>query len=127
MLRIIEAEPLIENLISINKDRNIDEIDNNSKVVGIKFQGNSQAKLAKSNNIIRPDFLDKSKLLVEISSKSGFFILKVRLAFAKLRQAFSQPSILYHFNPKYHICVETDTSSYIISEVLIQLTLDNLS
>ena len=35
--------------------------------------------------------------------------------------------ILYHFDPERHIRIEMDASSYAISEVLSQLTSDNLS
>ena len=49
-----------------------------------------------------------------------------RLAFTKLKQAFFKPSILHHFNPEYHIRIETDASGYAISGVFSQLTSDDL-
>ena len=56
-----------------------------------------------------------------------FLTFEARLAFTKLRQAFVIALILYHFNPNYHICIETDVSGYAIGGVLSQLTPDNLS
>ena len=49
-----------------------------------------------------------------------------RQAFIQLRQAFIEAPILQHFDPKYYIRIETDMSSYVISGILSQLTLDNL-
>ena len=44
--------------------------------------------------------------------------------FTKLKQAFLKALIFYHFDPKYHISIGTDISSYAIGEVLSQLILD---
>ena len=57
--------------------------------------------------------LSKSKNL----SKSDFFILRAKLVFTKLRQAFVKAPILYHFDPKRHIRIETGTSDYAIGGV----------
>ena len=67
--------------------------------------------------------LSKSKKTVE---SSNFITFRAKLAFTKLRQAFFKALILYHFYPKRHIQIETDTSGYIIGRVFRQLTLDNL-
>ena len=56
--------------------------------------GKKGHKMSKSKNLF------KSKKTVEYSD---FLILGVRLAFTKLRQAFIQAPILYHFDPKYYI------------------------
>ena len=45
-----------------------------------------------------------------------------RRAFTQLRQAFTKAPILQHFDPEYHIQIETDASGYAISDVLSQLT-----
>ena len=37
--------------------------------------------------------------------------------FSKLRQAFLKALILYYFDPKRNIWIETDLSGYAISEV----------
>ncbi len=49
-----------------------------------------------------------------------------RKAFTKLKQVFVKASILNHFDPEYHIRIETDISGYIIDRNFSQLTLDNL-
>ena len=50
-----------------------------------------------------------------------------RKAFNQLRQKFTKAPILQHFDPKYHIRIETDTLSYTIGGVLSQLTVDHLT
>lgn len=57
----------------------------------------------------------------------GFLTVKAILAFVKLKQGFIKALILYHFDPEYHICVETNLLGYAIYRVFSQLTLDNLS
>ena len=77
--------------------------------------GKKGRKTSKSKN------LSKFKKTVE----SNFLIRKARLAFTKLRQAFTKAPILYHFDPGRHIRMKTDVSGYAISRVLSQLTLDD--
>ena len=48
-------------------------------------------------------------------------------AFNQLRQAFTEASILWHFDPEDHIRIETNTSNYIIGGVLSQLTFNHLT
>lgn len=62
-----------------------------------------------------------------LESKIGFFILRARLAFAKLRQVFIIAPIIYHFDLKYHFRIGTNISDSVIGGVLYQLTLDGLS
>ena len=59
------------------------------------------------------------------SQLRAFFTYGARQAFIKLKQAFIEALILNHFNPEYYIQIETDTSSYAISEIFSQLTSDN--
>ena len=59
--------------------------------------------------------------------KPTFLIPSTKKAFNLLRQAFIKALILRHFDPKCHIQIETDPSSYAISEVLSQLTPDQLT
>ena len=47
--------------------------------------------------------------------------------FNQLRQAFTEVSILQHFDPECHIRIETDTLGYTIGGVLSQLTSDHLT
>lgn len=69
------------------------------------------------------------KVIIEGSSKksrTGFFILEAKLAFAELRQAFSLVLILHHFDLKYEIWIKTNASGHTIGRIFNQLTLDNL-
>ena len=56
----------------------------------------------------------------------GFLTSGARIAFTKLRQSFIKAPIFHYFNPKPHIKIEIDVSSYVIGRVLSQLTSDNL-
>ena len=71
----------------------------------------------------------KSKNLVK-SKKTvkylDFLTPRAKPAFTKLRQAILKTPILYHFNPKRHIWIETDASGYAIGGVFSQLTSDDL-
>ena len=49
-----------------------------------------------------------------------------RQAFTQLRQTFTKAPILWHFDPKCHIRIETNVLGYAIGGVLSQLTFDNL-
>ncbi len=61
------------------------------------------------------------------SSQSGlFFTPKARTAFIKLRQAFVEALILNHFDPEYHIQIETNVSGYAIGRIFSKLTSDDL-
>ncbi len=53
-----------------------------------------------------------------------FLTPEARLAFTRLRLAFTEASILHHFDPEHYICIETDASGYSIGGVLSQLTSD---
>ena len=55
-------------------------------------------------------------------SEPSFLTPKARSAFDRLRLAFTKTPILRYFDPKYHIRIETDISSYAIGGVLSQLT-----
>ena len=56
----------------------------------------------------------------------GYLTPKARLAFTKLRKAFTKAPILQHFDPKCYIRIKTDALSYAINRILSQLTLNNL-
>ena len=56
----------------------------------------------------------------------SYLTSKARLAFIQLRKTFTKAPILQHFDPEYHIRIETDVSGYAIIGVFSQLTLDNL-
>ncbi len=83
-------------------------------------------KTAKSKKLI---WAKKSKAsrAKNLSSQSGSFLTsKARKAFTKLRQAFVKAPILKHFNPKRHIQIEIDASSYVIGRIFSLLTSDDL-
>ena len=53
-----------------------------------------------------------------------FLTPEAKLAFTRLREAFTEAPIPHHFDPERHIRIETDASDYAIGGVLSQLTLD---
>ena len=56
------------------------------------------------------------------SKEPKFLTSKTKEAFNRLRQALTKVPILRHFDPEYHIQIETDLSGYAIGGVLSQLT-----
>ena len=58
---------------------------------------------------------------------TGYLTPKARLAFTKLRKAFTKALILRHFDLECPFQIETDASGYTIGIVLSQRTLNNLS
>lgn len=115
MLKTTSVEPSVKNLVLVGKSI-INKVDGSA----------SKISKTKSKNTVILNFLAKSKLLVELSSGSGFLIFGARLAFAKSRQVFIEALIFYHFDPKCHIRVETDLLGYAISGVFSQVISDNL-
>ena len=98
-----------------NKSRIDDGKVDDSKVRDDKVEKKVQ-KLFKSKN------LSRSKKMIG----SDFLTPRAKLAFTKLRQAFVKALILYHFDPKCHIRIETYILNYAIGGVLSQLTLNDL-
>lgn len=124
MLRTIGVESAAKDLGFDGEDSIIDGVDDGSKIDKAEFWIDSQVKLSISNNKIKPS-LAKSQLLIEPSSGSSFLTSKARLAFAELRQTSIEALILYHFDIKYYIWVETNTLGYVIDGILSQLTLND--
>lgn len=92
-----------------NQPSNIDEdaevvggIDQHEKIKRILYASNSNKRTSYSN----PD---------------------TKKAFTQLRQIFTKAPILEHFDPKKHIGIETDTSSYVINWVIKELTPDGFN
>ena len=85
MLRIIVVKILAKKLVSVCDNSIIDEIGNGVSKIG----------RAKFKNMVMPDFLAKSKLLVEPSFRLDFLISKARLIFAMLKQVFIETPVLY--------------------------------
>ncbi len=73
--------------------------------------------------------LTKSKKpkLPKANSGTDFLTSGAKEAFIHLRKAFTEAPILRHFDPGYHIRIETDASGYTIGGVLSQMTLDQHS
>ena len=93
----------------------IDDIEVDGSEVEVDEVGKKGRKTSKSKNS------SKSKKTVG----SDFFTSGAKLAFTELRQAFLKAPILYHFDSKRYIWIETDVSGYAIGRVLSQLTSDN--
>ena len=75
-------------------------------------------KSAKSNSWTKSGHLGNSNDLEE----RKFLTSDAREVFNRLRQAFTEVPILWHFDPECHIRDETDASGYAIRRVLSQLT-----
>lgn len=76
------VELLIKDLKSANEGNIIDEIKIDSKINEAKLSTDFWAKLSKSKNKIKLNFLDESKLLAKPNSKLGFLTSKAKLVFA---------------------------------------------
>ena len=73
----------------------------------------SGKKLSKSRNSTNSNAMEDGP---------KFLTLNARTAFNRLRLAFTEAPILWHFDPECHIWIETDASGYAIGGVLSQLT-----
>ena len=106
--------------------------DGNGKVDGVGVGGNGVEHAKKSEKTSKSWKLSKSG---KMSSKSGnstnsdatedgskFLTPDARTAFNRLQLAFTEAPILWHFDPEYHIWIETDILGYAIGGVLSQLT-----
>ena len=84
-------------------------------------KGKNLAKTTKSKILVKSKNHDFLKSRPE-EVGTGFFTPKARLAFTQLRQAFVEALIIYHFDPKNHIRIESDVLSYAIGGILSQLS-----
>lgn len=85
----------IDGKIKVDWPKSFDKVQNRAK-----YSNGKNRKMAKSEILIRPkihDFSSKSKNTELQISGLDFFILKAKLVFPKLRQAFIEVSILHHF------------------------------
>lgn len=89
-----------------------------SKNIEIRSTGTKLENLSKSK---KWDFAKAN------SSKTDFLTLEVKKAFAHLRKAFTEASILHHFDPEHYIRIETDAFGYAIGGIFSQLTPDQQS
>ena len=101
------------------------EIDD-SEVDGSKIDDEVEKKgqkTSKSKNLFKSKKSFKSKIMV---GSLNFLTPGTKLAFTKLKQAFFKVPILHHFDPKYHIRIETNLLGYVINKVFSQLTSNDL-
>ncbi len=93
--------------------------------VGRSFENMSTAR--KSAESKKPK-LTKSKKsdLAKANFGTDFLTPEAKKAFIHLRKAFTETSILRHFDPECPIWIETDASRYAIGRVLSQMTSDHL-
>ena len=54
----------------------------------------------------------------------AFLTLEAKLAFLRLRQAFTEVHILHHFDPECYIWIKIDSSDYAIDSILSELILE---
>ena len=94
----------------------------NSVEYAKKSEKSKSKKMSKSQNLakLRKKLLKSGNSTNFDATEDGpkFFIPDARIAFNRLRLAFTEAPILRHFNPECHIWIETDASSYAIDGVL---------
>ena len=69
---------------------------------------------------------NNTKKVVKAARGFNYLTSVTKKTFNYLRHAFPQAPILQHFDPEWHIRIETDALGYAIGRVLTQLTLDDL-
>ncbi len=84
-------------------------------VEGKKSKNSAKAKTLKFVKATSPGIVPEAR---------PFLTPEARLAFTRLRQAFTEAPILHHFDSEHHIRIETDPSDHAIGGVLSQLTSD---
>ena len=91
---------------------------------GVEYVKKSE-KMSKSQNLAKSrKKLSKSRNSTNFNATEAgpkFLNPNTRTAFNHLWLAFTRTLILWHFNPKCYIWIETDISDYAISGVLNQL------
>lgn len=75
----------------------------------------------KSTNIVPTidKTVHKKEMKRKVGNQASFLFYAAKLVFTYFKQA----SILYYFEPKCHIYIETNASKYTIIEVLSQISL----
>ena len=62
--------------------------------------------------------------MTKTNSGTDFFTLEAKKVFTYLQKAFTKALVLHHFDLECHICIETNTSKYVVNRVLSLITLD---
>ena len=97
-------------------DESIEKYEKLLKTRKLSKSGNSKGK--KSAKVKKPSKSRNSPNFDAIKAGPSFLTPKARLAFNRLWLAFTKAPILWHFDPEYHIWIETDASGYAIGGVL---------
>ena len=102
-----------------------------------KSQKLSKSGKSKGEKMFKSQNLAKSRKKLSKSGNSTnfnatedgpkFLTPDARTAFNRLRLAFTEAPILWHFDPEYHIRIKTDALSYAIGGVLSQLAFETKS
>ena len=90
-----------------------------SKGLKLSKSGNSKGK--KSAKSKKPSKSGNSPNFDAKEAGPSFLTPEARSAFNRLRLAFTEAPILWHFDPECHIWIKTDASGYAIGGVLSQL------
>lgn len=94
----------------------------------IELENKREGSGGKINNEVNGDDDKNPGGLVETrkntSSGKNFFTSKAKLALTRLREAFTNASILHDFLPEQYIGIKTDASAYVINGILSQFTSD---
>ena len=69
---------------------------------------------------------NNTKKGIKAARNSNYLTLNAEKTFNHLWHAFIQALIVQHFDPKWHIQIETNASGYSIDGISYQLTLKNL-
>lgn len=64
-----------------------------------------------------------SSSIKKMSSRVYFLIFKTSLVLSQLKKIFTKTLILHYFDPEYYVLIKTNILSYVINQVLSELTL----
>ncbi len=95
-----------------------------AKIGGVKPSGGKNSKNSTKVKNSATSKVAKATSPRTAPEARSLLTLEARLAFTRLRLAFTEAPFLYHFDPEHYICIETDASCYAIGGVLSQLTSD---
>ena len=112
---------LLTSILKITKLSNLPQKNNDNEIDG----DGGNRNLSKSKQLKN----DKSRIQTHIraTGKPIFLTPGARETFNQLKQAFTKAPILQHFDPEYHIRIETNASDYIIDGKLSYLISDHLN
>ncbi len=116
-----EASPEATGKVTEETENEVGDRDR-AKISGVKLLGGKNSK-----NSTKVQNSAKSKVSKatspETAPEARFFLTpESRLAFTRLRLAFTKAPIPHHFDLERYIRIETDASGYAIGDVLSQLT-----